>query len=260
MKLCPRLIPALTLLLAAQTSAAAPSVGTPPPAAPVQTVTGTTGDCVILLHGLARSSRSMNKIEKAFRSKGFRVANTGYPSRKFPIETLAPEALGRALSACSAQSESRIHIVTHSMGGILLRQYLSTHRINNLGRVVMIAPPNQGSEVVDYFAAIPGFRSVNGPAGLQLGTDSASVPLKLPAANFDVGVIAGTVSINLILSTQLKGPNDGKVTVEATKLDGMRDFITMPHSHPMLLRRKSVIDQTLHYIENGTFDHDALKK
>ncbi len=213
----------------------------------------TSDDCVILLHGLARTTRSMNKIEKAFGARSYQVVNQGYPSRDFPIEELAPMALSKGLDTCRRISQGRVHVVTHSMGGILLRQFLANNEIADLGRVVMIAPPNQGSEVVDYFARIPGFRSVNGPAGLQLGTDAASIPRRLPDADFDVGVIAGTTSINLLLSTQLPGPNDGKVTVEATRLTGMRDFITMPHSHPMLIRRKAVIDQALHYIEHGKF-------
>ncbi len=76
-------------------------------------------ECVILLHGLARTSQSMTKLESALRENGYLVANIDYPSREHPIQTLAPEAVSRGLAECRTGNPEKIHFVTHSLGGIL---------------------------------------------------------------------------------------------------------------------------------------------
>ena len=174
-------------------------------------------ECVVLLHGLARTARSMVPLAVAFEAAGYRVLNVAYPSRLHVIEVLAEVAVGKALARCAAFAPRAIHFVTHSLGGILVRQYLGRHAVANLGRVVMLAPPNQGSEVVDRFGWLPGFRLFNGPAIEQLGTGTASLPRRLGALHAPVGVIAGTRSVNWLLSTALPGPNDGKVSVASTR-------------------------------------------
>lgn len=214
-------------------------------------------ECVILLHGLARTSYSMNKIEDALQEAGFLVANINYPSREFPIEDLAGDAVNEGLENCRSREASSIHFVTHSMGGILVRYYLSLNTIPELGRVVMLAPPNQGSEIVDQFADLPGFSTFNGPAGLQLGTGPDSLPNRLGAVDFPVGVIAGTGSINPILSTTLPDVDDGKVTVERTQVDGMTDFITVDTTHTVIMRNAKVIEQVLAFLRQGRFIHQA---
>lgn len=215
-------------------------------------------DCVILLHGLARTSKSMNKMEDALHKHGYWVVNYSYPSNKADIPSLAATHLPLAMDSCPA--DYRINFVTHSMGGILLRQYLSENDIENLGRTVMLGPPNKGSQVVDKMGKLPGFKWVNGEAGLQLGTGENSIPLKLGAANFDVGIIAGTRTINFILSTMLPNPDDGKVSVENTKLEGMSDHISVPASHPFLMRNKQVIQQTLYYLKHGNFKRESAEE
>lgn len=210
-------------------------------------------DSVILLHGLARSDRSMQKMERALSEHGYCVQNVGYESRQHDIATLAPLAIEPALAACA---DRPVHFVTHSLGGILVRQYLSRKPIENLGRVVMLGPPNKGTEVVDKLAEFPGFHFINGDAGLQLGTGATSVPNQLGAANFDVGVIAGTRSINLVLSSMIPGTDDGKVSVENTKLEGMRDHLEMAVTHPFMMQNDAVIAQVIHYLENGEFKRD----
>lgn len=207
---------------------------------------------VILLHGLARTSRSMIKLEEALQSNGYTTVNCDYPSTKHCIENLADSAISDALSRCIGASQ--IHFVTHSMGGILVRQYLSSSKIENLGRVVMLGPPNRGSQVVDSLKKLPGFKKINGPSGMQLGTSKASIPISLGRANFDLGIIAGTRSINLILSTMLPGKNDGKVSVENTMLEGMSDHIVLPVTHPFMMNKKMVITQVLYYLKMGMFE------
>lgn len=211
-----------------------------------------TSECVILLHGLARTSKSFVSMEASLKQSGYQTINYSYPSTKFKIETLAENAINEALAMSS--DSTKIHFVTHSMGGILVRQYLHTHSITNLGRVVMLGPPNQGSQVVDNLKNMPGFKLINGPAGMQLGTEATSIPNKLGGAMFDVGVIAGNRSINFILSTMLPGDNDGKVTVANTKLEGMKDHITLPVTHPLMMNNPRVIKQTKHFLAHGKFE------
>jgi len=208
-------------------------------------------ECVILLHGLARSDSSMKTMAAELNNAGYTAINYDYPSTRHPVEKLAYDAISDALSQCPEQST--VHFVTHSMGGILVRQYLSQHSIENLGRVVMLGPPNQGSEVVDTLHNMPGYELINGPAGHQLGTDIESIPNKLGPADFELGIIAGTRSINLILSTMLPSTDDGKVTVENTKLEGMKDHIALPVTHPFMMKNQDVIEQVIHFLKSGTF-------
>jgi hypothetical protein len=207
--------------------------------------------CVILLHGLARTNSSMTALEKKLVDQGYHVINDGYPSRAAPIEELAEIVISPALEKCNDYDE--INFVTHSLGGILVRQYLSQNDIPKLKYVVMLRPPSQGSEVVDKLDKVPGFRFVNGDAELQLGTGELSVPNKLGPANFDVGMIAGTQSINLILSTYIPGSDDGKVSIESTKLEGMNDHIEMATSHPFMMKNQKVLKQVTYYLANGKF-------
>jgi len=206
---------------------------------------------VILLHGLARTDKSMGRIEDVLTQQGYCVTNVSYDSREGSIATLAAEAIGPALANCP--SADNIHFVTHSLGGILVRQYLSNHSIENLGRVVMLGPPNRGSEVVDELGEVPGFGFINGEAGLELGTDANSVPRQLGRADFDLGVIAGTSSINPLLSELIPGPDDGKVSVESTRIEGMNDHIVMEVSHTFMMRDDAVIEQIVSFLQSGKF-------
>jgi pimeloyl-ACP methyl ester carboxylesterase len=208
-------------------------------------------ECVALLHGLWRSENSMNRMERELAAAGFSVQNIGYESTERTIEELAQEVIPAAREACPENSP--IHFVTHSMGGILLRQYLETAAIPELGRVVMLGPPNQGSEVVDRYGETPGFAWFSGPAGLQLGTGEASVPRSLGPARFELGVIAGTRSINPILSMTLPDQDDGKVSVESTRVAGMEDHLEMPVTHVFMMRDSQVIDQVIEFLRHGQF-------
>jgi triacylglycerol lipase len=210
-------------------------------------------ECVILLHGLIRSSTSMTVLADALENEGYLVNNVDYPSTASPIEQLAATTIPTASSACAGAH--RIHFVTHSMGGILLREYLSHKPIDSLGRVVMLAPPNQGSELVDFLTDVPGFEIVNGEAGAQLGTDTGSLPVKLGPVTFQLGVIAGTRSYNPVYSSIIPGPDDGKVSVLSTQVEGMTDHIEVDASHTFMMNGDDVIRQTLTFLRTGKFSH-----
>ena len=211
-------------------------------------------DCVVLLHGLARTSTSLNKMQDALEEDGYRTANIDYPSREHEIAELASMAVEEGLSSCRAgEKVEKIHFVTHSLGGILVRQYLSSESIDELGRVVMLGPPNQGSNAVDDLAGLPGFDWINGPAGLQLGKGEASVPLALGPVDFELGVIAGNRSIDPITSAVLENPDDGRVSIEDTKVEGMNDFIVVEHSHAFMMRMRRPIELTKSFLRTGSF-------
>ncbi len=212
-------------------------------------------ECVILLHGLARTDMSMSIVARALTSDGYHVVNHHYPSRKKNIQELAEQEIPKALSKCPEDVQT-IHFVTHSMGGILLRQYLNKASIESMGKVVMLGPPNQGSEIVDKLGKYAFFKLFNGPAGMQLGATVQSLPNSLgawPENSGELGVIAGKNSINLFLSTLISGQNDGKVSVENTKLDGMDDHKIMATTHTMMMLNKDVIEQIKTFLQSGKF-------
>jgi pimeloyl-ACP methyl ester carboxylesterase len=216
--------------------------------------TASANECVVLLHGLARSSMSMNKMQRELEKAGYETANIDYPSRDHTVEELAEIAVPEGLAACRVvDGVTLIHFVTHSLGGILVRQYLSKHEITELGRVVMLGPPNQGSAAVDELGEVPGFDWLNGPAGRQLGKGAESVPLRLGPADYELGVIAGNRTIDPITSAVLEDPDDGRVSVADTRLEGMADFVVVDHSHAFMMRMRRPIELTKTFLETGNF-------
>lgn len=211
---------------------------------------------VILLHGLARTSRSLKKLQAQLRNAGYQVVNQSYASRKYSIEVLAENFLRPILQKHDTEKIQSIHFITHSMGGILVRYYLSRHKPDKLGRVVMLSPPNHGSEIVDKLKHMWLFRWLNGPAGQQLGTDitdKSAIIARLGEVNFPLGVITGDKSLNLLLSRFLPKPNDGKVSVASAQLAGMQDFLILPYTHTFIMRKQDVIQQAIHFIRFGKF-------
>jgi pimeloyl-ACP methyl ester carboxylesterase len=213
-------------------------------------------DTVVLLHGLGRTPRSMRGMARRLDREGYRTVNMGYPSREKPFEELLEMVRPRVMRVMDEEDGGTVHFVTHSLGGILVRACLRDRASDTLGRVVMLSPPNQGSEVVDHYRKNLLFRGAMGPAFLQLGTEPGSVPNRLGPVDYDVGVITGSRTVNPILSRAIPGEDDGKVSVTRAGVEGMRDFLVMPHSHTFIMTRRGVQDQVVHFLRNGEFDRE----
>jgi triacylglycerol esterase/lipase EstA (alpha/beta hydrolase family) len=212
------------------------------------------GETVFLVHGLGRSSRSMGLMRRRLRHEGYRVVAVGYNSRKLTIDESA-EKLAEAVSneLQRADAPEKIHFVTHSLGGILVRKVLADEQPPELGRVVMLSPPNKGSELPDKLGKIWLYRMVTGPAGLQLGTEKNSYPNQLGPVDFDLGVITGNRSFNPLYSLLIDGKDDGKVSVESAKVEGMNDFLTVHSTHTWIMNRRFVYRYVSKFLAEGRF-------
>lgn len=210
-------------------------------------------ECVVLLHGMARTPRCMKKMSRFLDEAGYDVFNIGYPSRLHPVDELTTMVFTAVQEQVSKGQYQKVHFIVHSLGSILVRTHLKANKMPNLGRVVMLSPPSQGSEVVDKLGGIFLFKWINGPAGLQLGTGPDSVPSQLGPVAFECGVLAGRKSINWVLSMLIEGENDGKVSVKRAKLEGMRDFRVLDVAHPFIMQNPETMRLALGFLREGRF-------
>jgi triacylglycerol lipase len=218
-------------------------------------INSNTYECVIVLHGLGRTAYSMSRIEDALEEKNYLVWNESYPSIFDNIEDLSITAINEALKFCNANNTAVIHFVTHSLGGILVRQYLQHNTIARLGRIVMLSPPNQGSEVADLLNEYSLYQLVLGPAAGQLGTDEDGLVRQLKPVKGEIGIITGDSSSDPWFSPVIPGEDDGKVSVESAKLDEMSDFIIVHNGHTFIMRDEYVISLILYFLEHGRFNN-----
>jgi triacylglycerol lipase len=225
-------------------------------------------ETVVLLHGLGRTRWSMAHLAHQLERDGYRVINLGYPSRSLPLETLARDWLPAQLQACGITSktdDATVHFVTHSMGGIVVRLWLREGGTPGwLGRVVMLAPPNAGSELTDRMNAFAPFRWFTGANGRRLGTGATELPRALgpwpvspgsARGAGSLGIIAADRSLNPLFSAWLPGPDDGKVTVASTRLAGMSDHVIVPFTHTWMAWRTETGRQIGNFLRDGRFHH-----
>ena len=216
------------------------------------------GKFVVLLHGMKRSASSLGKIEKHLKSNGYRTINIDYPSSEQTVEELS-EFIHKEITRRYFDKSRNIHFVTHSMGGILARYYIKKHRPANLARVVMLAPPNQGTEMSDFLQGTKIFESFFGPAGTQMGTNEKSIVHSLGPADYELGVIMGNISLNPIASVVVPGDDDGLVSHERSKVEGMKDSIILRTAHSLIMFNKEAHKQIIHFLIDGKFSKENGK-
>lgn len=197
------------------------------------------GEYVVLLHGLGRTSLSMQKLAVSLSKNGYRVINISYPSRSDTVENLVKNNLAIELDKKYIDKNKKINFVTHSMGAAMIRYYLVTYTVENLNRVVMLAPPNSGGEAADRWVNNRIVNFLMGPALAEMTTDQFSFVNKLPAPNYEVGIIAGKY--------------DKKVSLERAKLEGMKDFLAVERGHTWIMRDSAVAAAVVKFLNNGHF-------
>lgn len=192
-------------------------------------------------------------LSRYLAKSGYRMVNYGYPSTRASIEQLSREHVSAAIAMCSVYSPQRLHFVTHSLGGILLRTYLQNSTLPEGSRVVMLSPPNQGSELADQLKGKRFYRWLTGPAGQQLGTGANDIPKSLGAVDAEIGIITGRKTLEPWFSRLLPGEDDGKVSVEAAKLREMKDFLVVDSSHPFIMNNRNVFEAVVSFLRYGKF-------
>lgn len=216
-----------------------------------------TPQCVILLHGLARTHVCMSKLAFTLKRYRYIVINEDYPSTEKSIAELADFYLPAMIAECQKSHARSINFVTHSMGGIILQQYLQHHTIPNLGRIVMLSPPNHGSQIADLLHDNWLYKLITGPAGQELMTCTHSTPNKinLKKGHYQIGIIAGTFNFIPFGNYLFDAENDGAVSVTSAKSEIMKDFMSFPISHPFIMDSVAVHEQILYFLRFGKFKH-----
>ncbi len=209
---------------------------------------------VVMLHGIARTTKHMQKLEKYLSKRNYDVINIAYPSTDHNLEELT-NIIHKKISN-KITKDKKINFVGYSMGGLLVRIILNKHQYKNMGKVVQLAAPNQGSEVSDVLKNNILYKKFYGPAGQQLTTNQSKIKNLLnDRINYELGVIAGCATIDPISSLIIPGRDDGKVSIASTRLKGMKDHIVIRSSHTFFPSNKKVQKQTLHFLRNGQFKH-----
>ena len=209
------------------------------------------GQWVILVHGLLSSPRAMARIEKALLLNGYQVINFEYDSRKHSIRTAA-SMLEKEIGQNVPPYAKALHFVTHSLGSIIVRYYLAEHDVDNMGRFIMIAPPNHGSLWGKKLVKrLPFFKYILGIAGKEVQHSPGSRLPKPPPCEF--GIIAGGTGNRWGLNPLIPGDNDATICVAETRLEGMKEHILVKGQHTLLLFQKRVINNIISFLGTGKF-------
>lgn len=216
-------------------------------------MTPDSGHAIIYLHGIGRTSRSMMPIRRAMPEAGFTHVMFEYPSTRIPLKQSA-SCLNSVLQ--SLTDVDRISFVVHSMGGLVVRQYLKEHGTNRIHRLVMLGTPNKGAELADMLRSNFAFRTIFGPAGQELVTDDVGTIRSLPTPTCEFAVVAGGRNDGKGFNPLLPGDDDGTVTVDSARLEGAADFLLVPKVHSFLMSDPTVIAAVRHFLDHGRFFPD----
>ncbi len=216
-------------------------------------------ETVVLLHGIALTKSNMDSVEKALEDEGYKILNITYPSQKKGLNDIAIFLETDYLTKDFWDTTRKVHFVTHSMGGLVVRTYLEQYKnqidINKLGRVVMMGPPNKGSEVADLIHKLPPYKWYYGPAGQELTTKQQALTQINPY--YELGIIAGKKEWPYFVAAFVTpGQSDGRVTVENTKLNGMKDHIVLSATHTFMMKKSDTHKQIVYFLKNGEFNHE----
>jgi|TARA_R110002126_G_scaffold291591_1_gene454028 triacylglycerol lipase len=211
-------------------------------------------NCVVLLHGLARTHHAMSSIESTLKNHDYWVINQDYPSTKKSITELANQNIQPMVDACLNHHPDHIMFVTHSLGGIVLQKYLENHTIHNLSHIVMLSPPNHGSPLADVLHTNWFYKKIMGPAGQELTTDHPNNKPPL-THSYQIGIIAGNFNLIPFLNYLFHGDHDGKVSVSSARMEHTSDFIVLPVNHTFMMSNTRVKNQILHFLRLGRFQH-----
>ena len=213
-------------------------------------------ETVVLLHGIGQIPHALFLLQRRLKREGYNVVNLSYPSTKISIEEIGKSLFQESLDKEFWIAKTKVHFVTHSMGGLVAACYLELNKSwiprEKLGRVVMMAPPHGGSEVADFLCDLPLYKWVFGPAGQQLTTQHQSEVQS--DIFYELGIIAGRLEWPFTLSSYLiPTASDGRVSVESTKLADMADHVSVKGSHTLMVNKKEVHDLIVSFLKEGKF-------
>lgn len=210
---------------------------------------------VVLLHGIGNHSGIMRRMALALEAEGYATLNVSYPSLTKPLVAIADNLVPR-VSGFADTCDGPIHFIGHSLGGLVIRAYLARSRPANLGRVVMLGTPNQGSELADLACRLRLNRLLLGPVGRHLVTKRTHADeAQLGVIDYPLGIIAGNrPTPPYLFAPFFNAANDGKVMVERTHVAGQADHLTLPLAHQALPKHLHVAEQTIAFLRNGRFD------
>ncbi len=232
------------------------------------------GESVLVLHGLWMNRVAMHPLVGALRRAGFDAVAGHYRSMRGTLEENV-ERVGRQVAELLADRPAarggahRVHIVGHSLGGILALALLRADP-DRYGRVVLLGSPVGGCQAARQFAYYPGANWLLGEtAALWNALSVAEIPARSPVPSgvaagaasesseqegVEVGAIAGSEPFGLAhFFVGLQGAHDGVVRVEETRVPGLADHLVMPVSHTGMLLSDAVAAQCNAFLLNGRF-------
>ena len=204
----------------------------------------TKDETIILLHGQGRTRLSMVILSKRFRSTGYQTANFPYNQTSDSLDEISDQLIGFIREKVKTTS---YHLIGHSLGNIIIRNAFREEYPAGLGKIVMLAPPNQPAHLAKLLTKNLIYRWFTGDSGQKLSEEEFYRDLPAPTVPF--GVIAGDKGQSLTFSE----PNDAVVTVESTKLEGMADWLLLHHGHTFIMNCKDTFEYCQHFIERGRF-------
>lgn len=211
-------------------------------------------DGVVLLHGHRGILRAMRVLERSIERAGYRIASPNYPSTTLTLAGIV-DHVEPSIRTFAASVEGQVHIVGHSLGGLITRALLHRAKLPNLGRVVMLSTPHEGSEWADLVVKLRLHPLILGPVGAHLITARAQDDADmLGDIDYPVGIIAGDTPLRKAIPSVIARPNDGTVSVASTQVAGMADHIVLPVTHATMPINKVVQRQTLAFLQHGKFD------